>query len=359
MNKKNILYVGSHGTSGYAISTKNFIFNYLMNGYNVTYIPLEVDNSNKNDNDIITKTVNECINKKYDKYDYFIFNFIPDEFVNCYNRYTPITNNPNCKRILQTVWETTKIPTGWISFLNDPLCDEIWLPSHFNKSIFEKCGVTTPIKVKKYLSYNYIDSKTKSETIIPNNIKYGNKSITETYNFYYIATWNDRKNNINTIKTFCETFTDDDNVSLLMKTNDYEYNSESKSLIKDELESILKNYPNHPTIVWFPDNYSTEQISEIHNLGDCYYLLHRGEGLGYSSYDAYINYKLVIVTGFGGHTEYFSNNYPYLVDYKLIKVFGMKSTGFYQHDHEWAEPDYNHAKYLLRKVYENNNNNCK
>ena len=83
-------------------------------------------------------------------------------------------------------------------------------------------------------------------------------------------------------------------------------------------------------------------------------MLHRGEGLGYSSYDAYINHKPVIVTGFGGHTEYISINYPYLVDYKLIKVFGMKSTGFYQHDHEWAEPDYNHAKYLLRKVYENN-----
>mgnify|MGYP000267943494 FL=1 len=201
---------------------------------------------------------------------------------------------------------------------------------------------------------NIIVNSTKKECIIPKYYRYGNADFLKTYNFYYIATWNDRKNNVNTIKSFCETFTNNDNVSLLMKTNDYEYNLESKLLIKNELEELLKNYPDHPTIIWFPENYSTEQISNIHSLGNCYFLLHRGEGLGYASYDAYMNNKPVIVTKFGGQVEYFSDDYPYLVDYKLIKVFGMKSTGFYQHDHEWAEPDYNHAKYLLRKVYENN-----
>jgi len=362
MNKKNILYVGSYGTSGYAVATKNHIFNYLMHGYNVTYIPLNVDNSKKNDDDIITKSVESCINNVYDNYDYFILNFIPDKFRYVLDSKNSIISDElikkvsvsTCKRVIKTVWETTKIPPNWINYLNDDLCDEVWLPSKFNKDVFINNGVTKPIYIDKYFSYNFIVNSTKKECIIPKYYRYGNADFLKTYNFYYIATWNDRKNNVNTIKSFCETFTNNDNVSLLMKTNDYEYNLESKLLIKNELEELLKNYPDHPTIIWFPENYSTEQISNIHSLGNCYFLLHRGEGLGYASYDAYMNNKPVIVTKFGGQVEYFSDDYPYLVDYKLIKVFGMKSTGFYQHDHEWAEPDYNHAKYLLRKVYENN-----
>jgi hypothetical protein len=303
--------------------------------------------------------VNECIDKKYENYDYFIFNFIPDQYVNCYKNSSHLINNPNCKRIIKTVWETTNIPPNWINYLNHDLCDEIWLPSEFNKNVFINSGVTKPIYIDKYHSYNFILNTIKKECIIEKYYKYGNADFLKTYNFYYIATWNDRKNNINTIKTFCDSFTSNDNVSLLMKTNDYQYSIENELSIKSELESILKNYPSHPTIIWFPGSYSTEEISNIHTLGDCYFLLHRGEGLGYASYDAYLNNKPVIVTKFGGHIEYFSDEYPYFVNYSLTDMVGMKTTDFYQHDHKWAEPDYNHAKYLLRKVYENNNSYCK
>ena len=97
-------------------------------------------------------------------------------------------------------------------------------------------------------------------------------------------------------------------------------------------------------------------MNEIHNLGDCYYLLHRGEGLGISSYDAFLNHKSVIVTKFGGHVEYFPENYPYFVDCSMVKVDGMKETVWYNHDHQWAEPNYEHARELLKLIY---NRNCR
>jgi hypothetical protein len=350
--KKNILYVGSTGTSGYAIATKNFIFNHLMSGNNVTYLPVDVDNTQKNDNDPISINVKSCVNKFYDYYDYFICNFIPTLFEPQYNDVKKYINNPNCKKILQTVWETTKISNDWLPYLNNPLCDEIWLPSKFNKNVFEQSEVTTPIKVKKYVSYNIINTIDKKDIGLPFHFRYGNADITKTFNFYYIGTWNERKNNIGTLRTFCETFSKEDNVSLLIKSNYYMYQDSYTNEIKTELEKVLSEYPNHPTILLFPDNYPISTLNLIHNLGDCYFLLHRGEGLGLSSYDAYLNHKPVIVTGFGGHTEYFSDNYPYLVDYKLIDVSKTFPFPFYQHDHQWAEPDYNHAKNLLRLVYE-------
>jgi hypothetical protein len=136
-----------------------------------------------------------------------------------------------------------------------------------------------------------------------------------------------------------------------MKTNYYYYTDESINIIKKQIEDIRSQYPNPPDIILFFGNYSTKQINEIHNLGDCYYLLHRGEGLGYAAYEAYLNHKPVIVTKYGGHIDYFTENYPYLVDYTMCDVFGMEFALFYQHKHQWAEPNYEHAKQLLLNVY--------
>lgn len=349
---KNILYISSYGTSGYAISAQNYIFKYLLDGHNVTFISNTVDNSIIKQPNIINQKVEECINKFYDYYDLFILNACPDSFEYIYKIYQNNINNDKCKIILQTVWETDKIHPDWVTFCNNSLIDEIWLPSEFNKKTFEECGVTKKIIVNKYLSYNLIQSENKENILIPYNIKYKNCDLTKTYNFYYIAVWDDRKNNINTIKTFCETFTDSDNVAFLMKTNYYSYEEENIYNIRYELESLLDNYPNHAPIVIFPNNYSNKQINYIHNLGDCYFLLHRGEGLGYASYDAYLSGKPVIVTKFGGHVEYFYPNYPFFIDYKLTKVLGLQKARWYQHDHNWAEPNYEDAKFKLRQVYE-------
>ena len=214
----NILYAGSNGTSGYAIATKNSIFNLLMNGHNVTFHPIQVDNSLQQQ-DIISIEVEKCIYKKYDIYDKLIIELVPQELtIIKIHELFKVCNNLDCKKIIKTVWETTHISPSWLSVLNNDIVDEIWVPSKFNKIAFENSGVTKPIFIDKYVSFNYLTSTIKQEIDIPNNIQYGNKDIKNTYNFYYISTWNERKNNYNTIKTFCETFTNNDNVSLLMKS---------------------------------------------------------------------------------------------------------------------------------------------
>lgn len=349
----NIFYIGSTGTSGYAIATKNSIFNLLMNGNNVTFDTVKVDNSLQDQNDIISSEVKKCIGKNYPYYDKIIVELVPESLsIEKINNAIRFCNNQKCKKIIKTVWETDRISPSWLNVLNNDIIDEIWLPSEFNKTAFILSGVTKPIKIDRYVSFNYITSLSKEEIEIPSHIRYGSKNIRDTYNFYHISTWNERKNNYNTIKTFCETFTKDDNVSLLMKTGYNDYNPTITSIIKSNIESILKEYPNHPDIVYFSDNYSHSELNNIHILGDCYFLLHRGEGLGISSYDAYINHKPVIVTGYGGHVEYFTENYPYFVNYSMIEVdTDIVPFDCYKHLHKWAEPNYEHAKQLLLDIY--------
>jgi len=351
---KNILYIGSDGTSGYAIAAKYIMFNYLQNGYNVTFIPVIVDNSKCNYDNIINNKINNCKSLVYENYDYFIFHFLPDSFKTLYDKFSNSTKyikNERCKIILQTVWETTKVHPNWVEIMNNFIMDEIWVPSEFNKKVFEDSGVKTKIVIKRYMSYNFIIPTPKDEVVMPSHVKYGNKDITKTFNFYSISSWSDRKNYKNTIREFCKTFTSFDNVSYLVKTTLEDYTIYNKLKVQREFEEVLQEFPDPPDFVLFLENYSDPEINDIHNLGDCYYLLHRGEGLGMASYEAFLNHKPVIVTKFGGQVEYFPENYKYFVDYSLVKVDGMKKALWYSHESEWAEPNYEHARKLLVTAY--------
>jgi glycosyltransferase involved in cell wall biosynthesis len=94
-------------------------------------------------------------------------------------------------------------------------------------------------------------------------------------------------------------------------------------------------------------------MSALHERGDCYVSLCRSEGWGLGAFDAAARGKPVIMTGYGGQTEFLSEDSAYRVDYRLVPV----RAGFFQHsytpDQNWAEPDLDHASRLFRHVFEN------
>ena len=91
----------------------------------------------------------------------------------------------------------------------------------------------------------------------------------------------------------------------------------------------------------------------FHMRGDCYASLDRGEGFGLPGFEAGAAGNPIIVTGFGGVTEYAKPDNSYLVNYTLSPVFGMPWSPWYTLDQLWAEVDVKHAADLMRHVYEN------
>jgi len=61
----------------------------------------------------------------------------------------------------------------------------------------------------------------------------------------------------------------------------------------------------------------------------------------------------IIVTGFGGVTEYAKEDNSYLVNYVRTPVWGMPWSPWYRGDQLWAEPDIEHGAQLLKHVYNN------
>jgi glycosyltransferase involved in cell wall biosynthesis len=347
-NSNGILFHSAKGTSGYAEAGKRILYQLYKQGLNISWKQFVVDDSQSYLQDSIYEVLQEYIDK-FIEFDTAIFCCTPELWFNYIEKYK--IKFINKKLIGYTTWETNKLPELWVKYCN--LMDEIWVPSQFNKEIFERCGVDIPIKVVPYpsipcsISYSDINEK-NIKSLLKNVVWYGNTNRIFEYGsdwkiYYTIGEWNVRKNIDDTVKTFCESFTINDKVKLIIKTFYLDYTTKNKMYCINKLESILKNYPNHPEIVLILDNVSNKEIEFLHLFGDCFISLTRGEGFCIGAFDSYNSDKHVIITGFGGHLEFLKEGYSGLIDYELIPVNFEERSSIYGGDQKWANPNIHKA----------------
>ena len=167
--------------------------------------------------------------------------------------------------------------------------------------------------------------------------------------------WSHRKALYCTVKAFCEAFTADDPVTLVIKTNHEDltvtgvmrYFGRS---VGQAVRRITRRYKRPPRIRLVTDVLSEEAIRRLHERGDCYVSLCRGEGWGIGAFDAAACGNPVVMTGFGGQLDYLHPDAAYLVDYALVPVINPQAPLSYSPDQRWAEPDIRHGAQLLREV---------
>ena len=140
-----------------------------------------------------------------------------------------------------------------------------------------------------------------------------------------------------------------------LKTYRFGFNDEEKNSIKETIRRLKQIMPmdKYPPIYLILDKLSNEEILGVHKSCDCLVHLDRGEGFGLVPFKAGAVGNPIIVTGFGGVTEYANKYNSYLVDYNLTPVFGMPISPFYDGSQLWAEPDLYEGSQLMRYVYNN------
>lgn len=245
-----------------------------------------------------------------------------------------------------TIFETTKLHPDWPPYINDNVT-KVLVGCSWNKKVFRESGVTIPIGVVPHGIE--VD---EFEDIEPYHIFGVSK---DTYIFYDIFQFTERKHPMALIKAYYYAFQNDENVALVLKTYRSDYSEQEKKAIRVTLQRFKQVMPmdKYPKIYFISDMLTRDEILALHKKSDCFVSLDRGEGWGLPGFEAGAAGNPIIVTGFGGVTEYAKEDNSYKISYQLTPVFGMPWAPWYLGSQLWAEPNIVHGAELMRYVYAN------
>lgn len=357
-DKSKILYITQSGTSGYANAAKGYIYDLIQKKFSVKIQTVDLDDSRnveKTEFDEYITSHNQSVGHFYDT---VIVHTTPNIWESLLSKEKIGTNRYVIGR---TVWEFDQLPVELVNCINQSRVNIVSVPTQWNKDTFEKSGVIKPIVVEPHIHVTFPYKNKDLRQIISSfgevffDGDINSIDFKQSYKFYTIGQFITRKGIEETIESFCKTFIRTDNVILIVKTFGKNYSNEQIEICRNKIQTIIKNHRSdagHAPIVYLKDQLSYDVIQSLHDQCDCYIQLTRTEGFGLGIFEAYNRGKKVIVTNYGGHTEFIPKTYHGLVDYELQNVTDPIFYNIHLNNtYKWAKPSITHAQTLMKLQY--------
>ena len=216
-----------------------------------------------------------------------------------------------------TVWETAEVPVYFKTYAQ--LFNVMFAPSMFTATMFNPVLTVLPHHVSS-TSYALKEVNTGIKHILA----------TPGYKFYSISDFVDsRKNITQLVKGFLEcNFV---GAKLVLKHN-----------------RTPPKIAEHPNIINIIGEFTDKDLEFIHDVCHCYVNMSFSEGVGLGILEAAIRDKPIIMTDYGGQSEYVET--PWMVKTQMGPV------GFdeflYTKNMQWGIPEYDEYKRMLQDVYD-------
>ncbi|WP_273127126.1 glycosyltransferase [Bacillus weihaiensis] len=239
----------------------------------------------------------------------------------------------------RTMFETDRIPQEWVKKLNE--LSEIWVPSKFNIETFHHSGVD---RNKLQIMPGAIDEAKFNR----HHVKPYSLPTSRTFTFLSVFDWSIRKGWDILLKSYIESFTDEDDVTLVIKLSRI---NEPTAKVEQLINEIKQesNCKNPPHILLIDKEMTEDEIIQLYCACDVFVLPTRGEGWGRPFMEAMALEIPVIATNWSGHLEFMNETNSYLIEVeKLIPVPSSMPPHFL--NHLWAQPSLEHLKVLMKKV---------
>ncbi|NER35737.1 MAG: glycosyltransferase [Oscillatoria sp. SIO1A7] len=231
-------------------------------------------------------------------------------------------------------WELPSFPPEWMPAFS--VFDEIWTYSSY---CADSISLVSPIPVIKIAPSISLPVPTQSREAL--GLPSDRFIFLFMFDFYSRI---ERKNPGATIAAFKKAFGDSQDVVLIIKFS----NSKRFPAQRQQLYQLAANAEN----IRFIDGYlSKDEINALLYSCDSYVSLHRSEGFGLTMAEAMYYGKPAIATGYSSNTEFMNVSNSFLVSYELAAI--AEDYGPYKKGNLWAEPNIEHASFLMRYVFEN------
>jgi Glycosyl transferase family 2/Glycosyltransferase family 9 (heptosyltransferase)/Methyltransferase domain/Glycosyl transferases group 1 len=240
--------------------------------------------------------------------------------------------------IAMTVWETDTMPPQWRNPLMHAI--DVWLPCTFNVEVFGSGLGRAAFRLPHPAPVPVPDGAGGAAG--------GLEEIGVSFNdfvFYSIFEWQERKNPEGIIEAFLRSFPQRGDPVLVLKAN-----SAAQDVARQTLERIRGASASEGRVVLCCEAWSEARLGALHNRGDCYVSLHKGEGWGYPLFEAACRGKPVVATDFAGPLDYLDRKYHWLVRNRPTTV--RQRYLYYHPGMTWAEPDIGHAGEGLQWIYQ-------
>ncbi len=240
--------------------------------------------------------------------------------------------DPSVRTIGLTCWETDRLHPAFLAGIQ--AVDHLLVPSWHNSRIVRRAGHMAVARVPYPIAEPMVGATLPVE--LPPHV----------YVFYSIASWQERKNPLGLLISYLTTFTAEDPVALVLKTSGIH-----EDVLAAEVGRLMAalNLPNPPRALVSGAQWTPAQVWALHEHGDCYVSLSRGEAYGLPILDAMTVGNHVIATGWGGHLDFMGH--PTVggrVHYTMTPV--VQAYHYFSGEQCWADPDLLDAGKLMRMV---------
>lgn len=244
-----------------------------------------------------------------------------------------VLRREDARYVGMTAIDTDRV-ARWVSVGINKALDALIVPSDHCVEAARKGGITIPIhKVPHTLGVHAWNTPTPDR---PHD---------DRYRFYYIGSWNARKNPEGALRAYCRSFRPDDGACLSLKlTGTDALRFEVEEIVRDEERAAGRTVTEdftRPDVVVSAGYLSDSAVRMWHGWGDCFVSTHRGEAWGQAAFEAACMGKPIIATAWSGMLEFLSEERGDVLvpPTSLVPVTGMSGLIQFGRDQLWAEPD--------------------
>lgn len=261
------------------------------------------------------------------------------------------------KNVGLSALETNNI-TNFESITNINRLDEICVPSTVEAKCLRESGITTKIKsISQPIDIDLYKTKHDHKINLP-------FFTDNTFYFYTIGEWIERKNFKDLIAAFHLAFDIVDDVGLVIKTSEIHGDSQKIQSDIQKITNKLRIRREYKKEIIITQKLTDDDMIGLHNACHCFVMPSFGEAFCRPAAEALICGNTPIVTDKIGTCDFIDNNNGYLINSRKQPIITSEpclseNFNMYNANEYWLQPSVTHLIECMQKIYRLYKNNRK